>query len=91
MEEKKGAGGSKKRRRLKSKSAPPSRKKPSDDDSDDNEDGGDRLVEEVYLRCHMPHCGYEEVCGFRNGLYTFSEYYCPRCGHFLAVLTRMPR
>ena len=62
---------------------------PDPDDSDDARVEGPPLeIEEVYLRCQLPQCDYEEVCEVRNDRLTFSEYYCPRDGHFLVVLSR---
>ena len=70
---------------------PPKKQKPDDDDGDDNDDDGDDNEQEVYLRCPVPNCDYEEICGHHNGRMTFVEYYCQRCGNYLVVLSRRPR
>ena len=72
------------------KQAPSKKQEPDDGDGDgDDDDDGEPVVgEEVYLQCARANCDYEEVCEPRNGRLTFSEYYCPRCGCFLVVLTR---
>ena len=52
-----------------------------------------RLFDRIFMVCNMayhhPRCRWEEECTSEGNRISFTEYYCPRCGHGVHVEVRM--